>query len=173
VIAKLQAEVDTVMGGRVPQFEDVIKLEYTRKVFLELMRLYTIAPMLPRRTKEGDMLGDFNLPPKSFVLMFFHGVHHNPRLWEEPERFDPERFSPERVSQRHPFAYAPFSGGPRKCAGDEFALLEGPLAIAMILQRYTVELLPGQNFSARMSVTMRPGSGVKAKIKARTQPIAL
>ena len=169
VAAKLKTEVDSVVGDRVPEFEDLTKLEYGRKVFLELMRFYTIGPMLPRRAKEDTSFGDYRVPAKSFVLMFFHGVHHNPRCWDEPERFDPERFSEEQVSQRHPFAYLPFSGGPRKCAGDDFALMEGPLAIAMILQRYSVELLPGQDFSHRMAVTMRPHNGVKARMKVRAK----
>jgi cytochrome P450 len=99
--------------------------------------------------------------------MFYHGVHHNPAHWTTPQQFDPERFHPEIVSQRHTFAYLPFSGGPRKCAGDEFALMEMHLAIVMIAQRFSIQLLPDQDFSPKTSITMRPHQGVKARMTQR------
>jgi cytochrome P450 len=116
---------------------------------------------------KADQLGQHPLPANALVLVFYHGVHHNPRVWDNPEVFDPERFAPEALAQRHPFAYVPFSAGPRKCAGDDFALLEGPLIIAMLLQRYRVTVLPDQTFLARIGATRRPKNGVKGTLSTR------
>lgn len=169
VLEKLQAEIDQVPGNRLPTFEDISRLTYTQQVFMEVMRLHTVVPFLPRALNKPDQLGQHSLPANAVILAFYHGVHHNPRVWDNPEVFDPERFAPDAMAQRHPFAYVPFSAGPRKCAGDDFALLEGPLIIAMLLQRYRVTVLPDQTFPARMGATRRPKNGVKANLSARNQ----
>lgn len=167
VLAKLRAEVDSVLGGRLPEFADVPKLTYARQVFLETMRMYTVAPMLPRTLKAADTLGDYELPANAMVIVFYHGVHHNPQVWDNPEYFDPERFNPEQASHHHAFAFVPFSAGPRKCAGEDFAMLEGPLVMAALLQRFDMHVLPGQDFSPKFGSTLRPRDGVKATLNTR------
>jgi cytochrome P450 len=169
VLEKLQAEVDQVLGSRPPAFEDILRLTYSQQVFMEVLRYHTVASFLPRALNEPDQLGPYMLPANALVLLSFYGVHHNPQVWDQPEIFNPERFTPEAAAQRHPFAYVPFSAGPRKCAGDEFALLEGPLIIAMLLQRYTITLLPNQTFQTGV-VSLRPKNGVKATLSLRNQP---
>jgi cytochrome P450 len=106
------------------------------------------------------------------ILIFYHGVHHNPRVWDKPEVFDPERFSPEKVASQHPFAYMPFSAGPRKCAGEEFALMEAPLVMAIVLQKYDIHVLPNQTFTAGVGSTMYPRNGVKATLSLRKRQAA-
>lgn len=167
ILEKLQAEIDQVLGGRTPTFEDVHRLTYTRQVFMEVLRMYSVIPFLPRTLNEPDQLGKYHLPAKSTVLMFYHGLHHNPNVWENPEVFDPDRFKPESEVGRHSFAYMPFSGGPRKCAGDEFALLEGPLIMAMLFQRYNMNVLPNQTFPSKLSGIRHPANGVKVTFSSR------
>jgi len=167
ILEKLRAEIDQVLGDRTPAFEDMGRLVYTRQVFMELMRMYSTVPFIPRALNEADQLGNYHLPANAIVLAFCHGVHHNPQVWDDPERFDPERFSSERSANRHAFAYVPFSGGPRKCAGDEFALLEGPLAMAMLLQKYDLHVSPNQTYPTVMGATMRPKNGVKVTLSLR------
>jgi cytochrome P450 len=167
VLEKLRAEIDEVLGTRPPSFSDIPRLVYARRVFMEILRMYTASPVLPRVTNEADRLGNYQIPAKAMVLIFYHGVHHNPRVWDNPEVFDPDRFLPERTEAQHPFAYVPFSAGPRKCAGDEFALMEAPLVMAMLLQKYDISVLPNQIFSAGIGTSMRPRNGVKAILSTR------
>jgi cytochrome P450 len=169
VLEKLRAEVDQVLGTRVPSFEDVPRLVYARQVFMETLRMHTVSPFVPRSSNETDRLGSHYLPANALILVFYHGVHHNPRVWDNPEVFDPERFIPERMAGLHPFAYVPFSAGPRKCAGDEFAMMEGPLVMAMILQRYNIHVLPNQSFAAGIGATRYPQKGVKATFSVRAE----
>lgn len=166
VAAKLKAEIAEVLGKRLPTFEDAARLTYTRQVFMEILRMYTVVPFLPRAVTQADHLGPYPLPAGAMVLIFYHGVHHNPRVWNKPEEFIPERFDPQAGENVHPFGYVPFSAGPRKCAGDEFALLEGPLIMAMMLQRYTLRTLPDQSYAAGLGATMRPKNGVKVTLIA-------
>jgi len=168
VLEKLQAEIDQRLGNRPPAFEDILHLTYSRQVFMEVLRYHTVATLLPRALNKPDRLGPYLLPANAMVLLSFHSVHHNPRVWDHPEIFDPGRFTPEAMAQHHPFAYIPFSAGPRKCAGDEFALLEGPLIITMLFQRYIVTLLPNQNFQTRLG-NLRPNNGVKATLSLRNR----
>jgi cytochrome P450 len=167
VLSQLQQEIDEVVGSRTPAFEDIPRLTYTRQVFMELMRKYTTVPFLPRALNEADTIGAFHLPANALVLVFYHGVHHNPEVWDTPDTFDPSRFAPEKMAHKHPFAYVPFSAGPRKCAGDEFAMMEGVLVTAMILQRFNLKLAPNQTFEARLGATMRPVNGVKVQFEKR------
>ncbi len=168
VLEKLHAEIADVLGSRTPIFEDIPRLTYTRKVFMEILRMHTVIPFLPRALNKADQLGNYRLPENALMLVFYHGVHHNPNVWENPEVFDPERFTPERMAKQHPFAYVPFSAGPRKCAGDEFVLMEGPLIMAMMLQKYNFNILPNQTFEARIGATMHPRNGVKGTFSLRT-----
>ena len=168
VLKKLRQEIDQVIGDRAPAFDDVHRLVYARQVFMETLRMYTVAPFLPRSSNDADRLGNYFIPANSLILVFYHGVHHNPRVWNKPEVFSPERFTPEQMAGQHPFAHVPFSAGPRKCVGDEFALLEGLLIMTMILQKYDIDLLPNQNFAAGIGAAMQPRNGVKATLLART-----
>jgi cytochrome P450 len=167
VLEKLRAEIDQVLGKRMPSFEDMPRLVYARQVFMETLRMYTVSPFVPRSSNEADRLGNYYLPANALILVFYHGIHHNPRVWDKPDVFDPERFTAERMTGQHPFAYVPFSAGPRKCAGEEFALMEGPLVMVMILQRYNINILPSQTFAAEIGATMYPHNGVKATFSNR------
>lgn len=167
VLEKLRAEIAQVLGTRAPSFEDVPHLTYTRQVFMEILRMYTPIAFLPRALNQADNLGIYHLPANATVLVFYYGVHHNPRVWDRPEVFDPDRFKPENMTGRHAFAYIPFSAGPRKCAGDEFALLEGTLVIAMLLQKYNLNIIPNQTFAVKIGATMRPYKGVKTTLSIK------
>src|SRR5262249_2937723 len=81
------------------------------------------------------------------------------------EQFDPGRFLPERAAGRHKFAYFPFGGGPRVCIGNHFALMEGPLVLATIVQRFRVELVPGQEVLPDATFTLRPRNGVRVILR--------
>jgi hypothetical protein len=58
------------------------------------------------------------LPTGVTVVLVFYAIHHNPLIYPDPEMFKPERFFPENSIGRHPYAFVPFSAGPRNCIGD-------------------------------------------------------
>lgn len=157
---KLRAEVNSVLGERVPTEADIAQLSYAKMVFQESMRLYPPGWMILRRAKGDDTIGGYHIPANSTLVILTHAIHHHAGVWEEPLAFVPERFLPERIAARHRCAYLPFSAGPRQCMGSGFALIEGPLVLAMILQRYRMKLVPGHPVVPKAALGLYPRKGV-------------
>lgn len=160
-------EVDSVLAGRTPTFDDLESLTYTKMVFQETMRLYPPVWTISRTALDDDKIGNHHIPKNTTVMLCPYAIHRNPRFWRHPEEFDPERFSPQGSDGRHQFAFFPFGGGPRACIGSRFALMEGPLVIAMVAQTYRLELIPGQNITPEPTITLRPREGIRVTIKRR------
>lgn len=165
VEAKLHAEVDRVLGGRVPTVADVPQLVYTRMVLDETLRLYPV-PWLERRAAKADQIGGYDIPAGSLIYISPYVTHRHPAFWEDPERYDPERFSPDQPD-RPRFAYFPFGGGPRQCIGNSLALLEAQLSLATIAQRYRFHPVPGHPVEPKMQITTSPRYGLKMTLEPR------
>lgn len=121
------------LDGRLPDFEDIPRLNYTKQVLQEAMRLYPPGWMLTRRAIASDKLGSYEVPAGSDVFIIPYLIHRREDIWEQPESFLPGRFAPERERERHKFAYFPFAAGPRQCIGDFFAMVEMQLHLASVL----------------------------------------
>ncbi len=158
--AKLHAELAAVLAGRVPTVEDLPQLPYTRMVLQETMRLYPPAWGLLRQAREDDEIRGYRIPRQARIVISQYVVHHHPGVWEEPERFEPERFAPEHIIDHLPFAYFPFGGGQRMCIGNNFATMEAQLVLAMVAQRYRLQLLSGHPVEPEPLITLRPRRGV-------------
>ena len=154
--ARLRAEVVDALAGRTPTTADVAKLKYTSMVIDETLRLYPSIFVLMRSPLEDDEIGGYHIPKGTNIALCSYVTHRHPDFWENPEGFDPERFSPERSAGRHRMAYFPFAGGPRKCIGDSFALLEMQLVIAMVTQRFDLDLDAGRPVIPHPAFSLRP-----------------
>lgn len=168
VEAKLHAEIDQVLQGRLPTYEDFAKLKYAEMVMAEAMRLYPPAWLLGRRALVDYEVGGYSIPAKSIVLMSQYVIHRDPRWFPEPEKFDPERWTPEARETRPKFSYFPFGGGTRVCIGEAFAWLEGVLVIATLAQKWRMRLIPGQTVTPQPGITLRPKGGLKMLIEPRS-----
>jgi cytochrome P450 len=157
---RLHTELVTVLDGRSPTFEDLPKLTYTKMVLEESMRLYPPGWGFERRAVADDEIGGYHIPADSLVLISPYVTHRHSAFWEDPERFDPERFTPEPLAGRPRYTYFPFGGGPRQCIGNEFAIVQCQLIIAMVAQTYRLRLVPGHPVEPEPSVTLRPRHGL-------------
>ena len=156
----LKQELDTVLGGRTPTFEDLSKLEYTTMVVQESMRIYPPFWSMSRTAIEDDELDGYHIPAGSSLMLCPYVVHRNPAYWENPEGFDPERFSPARSARQHEFAYFPFGGGPRSCIGRHFAMMEAQIVLAVLAQRYRLDMVPGHPVEPQAMISLRPRFGL-------------
>ena len=126
---------------RAPEASDFRSLACVERVFAESMRLYPPAWVLARTASRDYTLRSGQLIPRgSHLIASQLVVHHDPRWWPDPLRFDPDRFTDEAKAARPRFAYFPFGGGARFCIGDNFAWMEGVLMLATLLQRWTLRL---------------------------------
>jgi len=162
---RLVAEINQALEGRLPTMVDLARMPYLEMVIKESMRLYPPAWMTSREAQEDIQLGGYTIPKGSVVMMVIYVLHHDPKLWIEPERFMPERFSPENEANIPKYAYFPFGGGPRVCIGNQFAMMEAQLVLATILQRYRVELVAGQAVKMQPLITLRPKPDIQMRIK--------
>lgn len=167
VAERLDAELDTVLAGRVPRAGDLPHLPFCQRVVQEALRLYPPVWLLSRRAVGDDELGEFDVPAGTLVCVSPYILHRDERFWEEPERFDPDRFTEERSADRPDYAYIPFSGGPRHCVGRHLAMLEAQLVLATIRQRVRVTLVQGHPIEPEALVTLRPRYGVLATVAPR------
>jgi len=158
--ARLRAEVDLVLSGRDPTFEDLPRLSYALNVIQESLRLYPPVWMIGRQSKTADVICGYAIPAGGRVTVSPYVLHHHPKYWEHPEAFDPERFTPERSKGRPRSAYIPFGGGPRLCIGNNFALMEAQIMLSMITQRYRLVLDPTAVVEPEVALTVRPAHGI-------------
>lgn len=165
VEAELAAQLDAVLGGRTPTFEDVSRLGYVRALLAEAMRLYPPAWITARRATEAVTIGGYRLRRRDVVIVSQWVTHRDPRFWSEPERFDPARFLRPLPAER--FAYFPFGAGTRMCIGEAFAWTEGILAIATIAQRVRLERVSDRDVATLPLVTLRPRTPIRARVSVR------
>lgn len=166
--AAMVAEIRSVLGDRLPTETDVPKLALTERVIREAMRLLPPAWLTGRETTADVTVNGLHFEKGTQLLVSQWLVHRDPRWWRDPEAFDPSRFEPDRTKERPRFAYFPFGGGPRTCIGSHFAMMEAVIMLAVITQRFHVELLPHTTLSFSPSVTLRPaGEGLRVRLVER------
>lgn len=164
--AKLHAEVDEVLKGQLPTVETLYQLKYVRMVADETLRLYPPTGILARQTIADDVIDGYKVPAGSLVAFSPHILHRHPEFWTDPEAFIPERFAPEKTETMHKCAYMPFSTGPRICLGNNFALLEIVLVLAMVAQRYELKY-PQKQVDVLLRGTSKPKEDLVMKLALR------
>ncbi|XP_041024923.1 carotene epsilon-monooxygenase, chloroplastic isoform X2 [Juglans microcarpa x Juglans regia] len=170
-LVKAQEEVDRVLQGRPPAYEDIKDLKFLTRCIIESLRLYPHPPVLIRRAQVADVLpGAFKVNAGQDIMISVYNIHHSSQVWEKAEEFVPERFDlegPIPNETNTDFRFIPFSGGPRKCVGDQFALLEAIVALAIFLQHMNFELVPNQNISMTTGATIHTANGLYMKLSQR------
>jgi len=137
-------------------------------VLAESMRLYPPAWAVSRLAMDDVDLGGWRVPRDAVAVASQFVMHHDPRFWQEPERFEPLRFTPDAKLARPKFAYFPFGGGQRICIGEGFAWMEGVLLLATLAQRWSMELI-SRDVKPQASITLRPRGGIKVRLHANSR----
>ena len=157
VLARLQGEVKTVLGDtRTPPPDAFRGLPYTMQVVQESLRLYPPAWIMSRLALADDPIGPYTIPAGDTALVSPYLLHRDPASWPNPDRFDPNRFAPGWEKERHSYAYLPFGGGPRLCIGNQFALMEMQILLAMLVRTFTVAPVLNQRVDPNPMITLRP-----------------
>jgi cytochrome P450 len=164
---RLQRELASELAGGAPSFESLARLSWTRMTIEETLRLYSPGWAIPRQALADDTIGGYRIPAGSIILICHNVTARNAAFWPEPLVFDPTRFAAGATASRHRFASLPFGGGPRQCIGNQLALMETQIVVAMLAQRF--ELVPVRQVQSRsVNVMIHPDP----PLVARLRPIA-
>ena len=168
VEAKLVQSIAEDLKGEAPSFSNLRNLTYTTQVIEEAMRLYPPAWLVDREAINDDEVDGIKIKKGIPISCLIYSMHRHSDFWENPNDFDPERFSSENKKKHVPFSYIPFGGGPRLCIGNNFAMMEMQLIIAMIFNKYSFELIQDKgSIDIQPMITLRPKNGIVVKIKKR------
>lgn len=140
---------------------------FALQVMKESMRLYPPAFLLARAAVRDTSIGGFAVRKDEIVFIAPWLLHRDPRIFEDPLRFDPDRFLPEREARLPRFAYFPFGGGRRICIGNQFALMEGQIILSTVAAKVGMELVSREPIRLQPLLTLHPKNGVKVRIRRR------
>ncbi len=163
----LQAELREVLGDRPPTYADLERLDLTRRIFSESMRLYPPAYATTRVATKETVLAGYPVEEGTEVIVWPYWAHHDARWFPDPERFDPDRFLPGANGIRHPHAYIPFGAGNRTCIGRHFAMMEGQLLLARLGQQFSLKG-DGRDPGLRPRITLGPARPVRMTAHAHS-----
>ena len=166
---RLHEEAERELSGRTPGIGDLDRLPYTRMVVDETLRLHPPIWVYPRDAVNEDEIAGWRIPAKGSVFMVPYVTHRHPDFWVDPERFDPERFSPENSADHKRYMYFPFGGGQRKCIGNQMAVLQTHLTLAMIVQRFRLRIVPEYPVTFGTRVSFRPLDGIRLALEPRSR----
>ncbi|WP_039019720.1 cytochrome P450 [Halocynthiibacter namhaensis] len=161
---KLAEEASALKDGA---FSEMSKLKVSRDVFREALRLYPPVPMMVRETQCPEHFRDRDIAPGAQVVVSPWHLHRHERLWDNPDGFDPTRWHSENGRECMRKAFIPFSTGSRVCPGAGFAMVEGPLLLSMILQRFEFQTVPDQTPVPVAHLTVRAKNGIWLDLKKR------
>lgn len=170
--ARVHEELDNIFGcsDRPVNTTDLRELKYLENCIKESLRIFPPVPFYGREVKEDVMINNYHIPANTSINIMTYALHRDPKQFPNPEVFDPDRFLPENSKNRHPFAYIPFSAGPRNCIGQKFAMMEEKIILSNILRHYRVESNePRDKIVILGELILRPGNGNQLKLFPRTE----
>ncbi|XP_065166534.1 cytochrome P450 4c3-like [Atheta coriaria] len=147
---------------------DINSMKYLELVIKETLRLYPSAPVFTRKIQETFTVDGITYPKGTTIGIFAYGIHRDEEHYKNPEQFEPERFSRENNDGKKPFAFIPFSAGPRNCIGQKFAMLELKTLLSMILRNF--EVIPAQphhKLSLISNIMLKSENGINIALVER------
>nr|AQW38832.1 secologanin synthase-like protein [Nothapodytes nimmoniana]QNS29941.1 cytochrome P450 [Nothapodytes nimmoniana] len=157
-------EVLQTFGNNKPDFEKLNHLKYVSMILYEVLRLYPPVIDLTKIVHDEMKLGNYSIPAGVQVMLPTVMIHRDKKVWgQDALEFNPMRFA-DGVAKatKNQVTYIPFSWGPRVCLGQNFALLQAKLGLAMILQRFSFELSSSYAHAPFTVLTLQPQYGSHA-----------
>lgn len=167
VEASLHAEIAGQALPSAPSLAQVETLRCAQQVLNETMRLYPPGWLLSRRTIDPDVLGGYEVPGGSSVLLPLFLLHRHPRYWSDPADFQPERFAPEHEAERPRFAFVPFAAGPRHCIGESLAMYEMLMHLQRVVPRCRLRFVPDRPLELEAQINLRARHPFTMRVERR------
>ena len=147
-------------------FGDLSSLTQCDWVFKETLRMYPPVFMIPRRAIKAFEFGGYKIPANTAIGLQIHLIHHDPKYWTDPYKFDPERWSDDRKEFKgHPYQYIPFGAGAHKCLGFRFAEMQSKIFMYNFLRDYKISTAPGRRHDMDVLPIPLPKDRLPAKVE--------
>ncbi|GFG33106.1 hypothetical protein Cfor_04652, partial [Coptotermes formosanus] len=167
---KVYEEMTRIFEGsdRRPTKADIGQMKYLERVIKETLRLYPSAFAVGRLTDTDVQIGQHTIPAGVTVFIQIHCLHRNPECYPNPEEFNPDNFLPETVRDRHPYAFIPFSAGPRRCLGEKYAIVEMKTVLSSIIRNFKIKSIKKtKDLQPVFGVTVSVHGGVHIELTLR------
>ncbi|XP_070535167.1 cytochrome P450 4B1-like [Ptychodera flava] len=133
----------------------VENMPYLNGVVKEGLRLHAPIPGVSKRCVKEDIIRGVRIPVGTLMGISIVGLHKNPKLWPDPEKFDPSRFMPPNSNSLNPWQFLPFSSGKHTCIGYRLSLMESKITLATLLRHLEFSLVPGFTFKKYTSLSVK------------------
>lgn len=161
-------EIDTVLGGDCPTYDNIDDLGLTQRIVTETLRLYPPVHTIPRRSTQDIEINDYLIPSDEEVHLSIIAVHRDERFYDDPMTFRPDRWTDNFEEELPEYAFVPFGGGRRTCIGREFARLEATLVLATIGQQWELVWDGGDTaLTMEPEITIKTKNGLPIQVQAR------
>jgi len=143
----VREELYSIFGDskREASMEDLKSMTYLERVIKETIRLYPSVPGITRKLRHNLNIREYQIPPMTVIGVIPYLLHREEKLFPNPLVFDPDRFLPENSYNRHPYAYLPFSAGPRNCIGQKYVMYQMKTVLSSIIRQMKIETLGSQD----------------------------
>ncbi|KOX72550.1 putative cytochrome P450 6a14 [Melipona quadrifasciata] len=124
------------------KYDDIKRMKYLDKAYKETLRMYPAGSIVTRRAQSNYIFNGtgVSIPKGTIIWIPVQGIHYDPDIYPNPQKFDPERFNEDAVAARNPMHYLPFGDGPRNCIGERFAVYQTKVGLITILRNYKVDV---------------------------------
>eukprot|EP00092_Neocalanus_flemingeri_P025304 GFUD01027436.1.p1 GENE.GFUD01027436.1~~GFUD01027436.1.p1 ORF type:complete len:533 (+),score=87.75 GFUD01027436.1:107-1600(+) len=167
---KCQEELDGIFGDseRVATSADLANMKYLTACIKESLRLYGSIPSIGRVTSEEVEIEGHIIPAGTEIMLLIFMLHRDPKYFPDPEKFDPDRFYGDEIQERHPYAYTPFSAGPRNCIGQKFAMMEEKIILSSILRKFNMKAeVEMKDMLITPEIVLKPRNGFHVNFELR------
>ena len=164
LLQRMRAEADELFANGMPTADGLRRMDVTHRIAMETLRLYPVAPAVPRKVINAFEFAGYTIPVGERVFIATTVPHYLPEFFPDPERFDIDRYLPDRAEHRQRGAYAPFGLGIHRCLGSNFAETQIALTLATILHDCELKIDP-PGYTLKIDSLPSPSPDKKFKFK--------
>ena len=162
---KFHEQLSTLSSINQLTVSDILSFEYIHLLIQESMRFYPVVWAIGRESINEDNLFGYKISKGATIMIPIMYMHHHPDYWDNPDEFNPYRFKNVNVDKELKWIYMPFSEGPRKCIGNNFAMLEMIIITTMLSKEFKIQIENMENIKIHNGITSRPKEDIFARIE--------
>ena len=174
ILARLRREIISISGDNMPSYEQLKEMKYLRAIINESQRLYPIVPSNSRQALRDTILphgtdgAPVFIPKNAYVMFHTWSMYRRTDIFgEDSAIFNPDRWL--KPDFRPGWAYVPFSGGPRVCIGQNFALTEAMFVVVRLVQHFDIEQKDFSEWKEKLTLTCTGAGGCRVGLKRRAE----